>query len=75
MWTYFIIPNLKIILSWDAGVVQSVKHPTLDLILSLDPRVVSSSPVLGSTLGVQPTSKQNKITFFNITTNLVRKVC
>ena len=34
---------------------ESVKHPTLDLCSGLDLRVVSSSPALGSTLGVEPT--------------------
>ena len=36
-------------------VAQLVKHPTLDLSSGLDPRVVSSSPALGSKLGVEPT--------------------
>jgi len=36
-------------------VVQWVKHPTLALSSGLDLRVVSSSPVLGSMLGVEPT--------------------
>ena len=33
---------------------QLVEHPTLDLSSGLDLRVVSSSPVLGSTLGMKP---------------------
>ena len=41
--------------SQGAWVAQSIKHPTLDLSSSLDLRVVSSSPTLGSTLGVVPT--------------------
>ena len=32
---------------------QSVKHPTLDLSSGLDLRVVSSSPMLGSVLGMK----------------------
>ena len=36
-------------------VAQWVKHLTLDLSSGLDLRVVSSSPMLGSTLGVKPT--------------------
>ena len=39
---------------------QSVEHLTLDLSPGLDLRVVSSSSVLGSMLGVRPTLKQNK---------------
>ena len=35
-------------------VAQLVKHPTLDLSSSLDLRVVSSSPALGSALGIEP---------------------
>ena len=37
---------------------QSFKHLTLDLNSSLDLRVVSSSPMLGSILGVKPTLKK-----------------
>ena len=41
---------------------QSVKHPTLDLSVGLELRVMSSSPVLGSTLSVKPTkTKKLKI--------------
>ena len=41
--------------------VQLVKRLTLDLILDPDLRDVSSSPTLGSVLGVEPTSdKQTK---------------
>ena len=36
-------------------VAQLVQHLTLDLSLGLDLRVMSSSPSLGSTLGVKPT--------------------
>ena len=39
---------------------QSVKHPTLDLSSGLDLRVVSSSPALGSMMGVKPTFKKRK---------------
>ena len=38
---------------------ESVKHPTLDLGLGLDIRPGSSSPVLGSILGVEPTLNNN----------------
>ena len=38
----------------DTWVAQLVKHPTLDLSSDLDLRVVSSSPFLGSMLGVKP---------------------
>lgn len=40
--------------------VQFVKHQTLDLSLSLDPRAVSSSPVLGSTLGMELRKKEGE---------------
>ena len=36
---------------------QSVEHLTLDFSPGLDLRVVSSSPVLGSKLGMEPTLK------------------
>ena len=36
-------------------VVQSVKRLALDLSLGLDLRVMSSSPVFGSMLGMEPT--------------------
>ena len=39
---------------------QSVKQPTLDLSSDLDLRVRSSSPALGSELGVRPTLKKKK---------------
>ena len=39
---------------------QSVKRPTLDLSSGLDLRVVSSRPMLGSRLGMEPTSKKKK---------------
>jgi len=41
--------------TWEA---QSVKRLTLDLNSGLDLRVVSSSPTLGSTLGMEPTLKK-----------------
>ena len=37
---------------------QSARHPTLDLHTGLDLRVRSSSPALGSSLGVEPTLKK-----------------
>jgi len=45
---------------WGTWVAQSVKHPTLDLSSGLDLRVMSSSPTLGSMLGVEPTLKKKK---------------
>ena len=39
---------------------QSVKHLTLDLSSGLDLRVLSSSPTLGSVVGVKPTSNKQK---------------
>ena len=39
---------------------QLVKHPTLDLSSDIDLRVVSSSPVVGSTLGTELTLKKKK---------------
>ena len=43
------------------GVAQLVKGPTLDLSSGLDLRVVSSSPALGSALGIKPTLKKKII--------------
>ena len=43
---------------WSAWVAQLVKHPTLDFTSGLDLRVMGSSPVLGSTLGMEPTFKK-----------------
>ena len=40
--------------------VQSVKCLTLDLSSGLDLSVMSSSPMLGSVLGVEPTSEKRK---------------
>lgn len=39
---------------------QLVKCPTPDLSSAIDLRVTSSSPVLGSMLGVEPTKKKKK---------------
>ena len=44
--------------------VQSVKRPTLDLTSGLDLRVVSSSPMLVSILGMEPTLKKNVVGFW-----------
>ena len=46
---------------WSTWVAQSVKHLTLDLNSGLDLMVLSSSPVLGSMLGMKLTLKQKKI--------------
>jgi len=45
-------------------VAQSVKCPTLDLSSGLDLRVVSSNPMLGSMLGMEPTLKKKRLGFF-----------
>ena len=47
--------NLKSKTNGGAWVAQSVKHRTLDLSSGLALRVVSSSPTLGSMLGMEPT--------------------
>ena len=47
--------KIKRIYNWGSLVAQSVKHLTLDLSSGLDLRVLSSSLVLGSMLGVEPT--------------------
>lgn len=39
---------------------ESVKHPSLGLSTGLDHRVISSSPLLNSKLGVEPTLKNKK---------------
>jgi len=41
-------------------VAQSVEHLTLDLRSGLDLKVLSSSPALGSMLGVRSTQKNKK---------------
>ena len=46
--------------SGGALVAQLVEHLTLVLSQGLDLRVVSSSPLLGSTLGVEPTLKKKE---------------
>jgi len=43
---------------WGAWVAQSAKCPTLDLSSGIDLGVMSSSPALGSTVGMAPTSKK-----------------
>ena len=45
----------KIVRSGGAWVAQLVKHLILDFSLGYDLRVLSSGPVLGSMLGVEPT--------------------
>lgn len=44
----------------DTWVAQLVKHLTLDLSSGLDLRVGSSRPVLGSSLGMEPTLKKKE---------------
>jgi len=45
-------------------VAQSVKHPTPDVSSGLDLKVMSSSPILGSMLGMELTSKKKKKNIF-----------
>jgi len=52
--------DFKINVSRGAWVSQSVEHQTLDLSSGLDLRVVSSSPVLGFTLGVETALKKKE---------------
>ena len=48
---------------WSAWVAHSIKCPALDLRSGLDLEVMSASPALDSTLGMEPTfKKQNKTT-------------
>ena len=47
--------SIQNVLHGDARVAQLVKHLTLDLSSGLDLRVVSSNPLLGSTLGMECT--------------------
>ena len=59
------LPNIWVYIwaekgSRGAWVAHSVKRLTLDLSSSLDLRVVSSSPALGSALGVKPTLTKKK---------------
>ena len=44
----------KIVIPWGTWVTESVKCPTLDFRPGHDFRVVRSSPMLGSALGVEP---------------------
>ena len=53
-----ITQNLK---NWSAWVAQLVRFPTLDLGSGLNLRDMSSSPVLGSTLGMKPTLKKKRL--------------
>ena len=55
--------NLKVKIQ-GTWVAQSVKHLTLDLSSGLDLRVLSSSPTLGSMLGVEPTFKKKKLKMY-----------
>ena len=55
--------EFKLVAILGAWVAQSVKCRTLDLSSDLDLRVVSSSPRLGSTLGMEPTLFFFKILF------------
>ena len=53
--------NEKVAEAWGTWMAQSVKRPTLDLSSGLDLRVMSSSPVLGSTLSTEPFLKKKKM--------------
>ena len=44
----------KTFISWDAWLVQSVKHLTLDFSSGHDPRVLGSSSMSGSVLSIEP---------------------
>jgi len=46
-------------------VAQSVKRSTLNFRSDLDLKVISSSPALGSTLGMEPTLKKKRKKRFN----------
>ena len=48
----FLLRNCQL---WGTWMGQLAKHLTLDLSSGLDLRVMSSSPTLGSTLGIEPT--------------------
>jgi len=68
-WVSFGITHLPVHLrfvyfSRGAWVAQSVKHLTLDLSSGPEHRVVSSSPTLGSTLGMEPTLKKKRFVYF-----------
>ena len=45
---------------WGVWVVQLIECPTLDLSPGLDLRVVSSSPALGSKLGMELAKKKDE---------------
>ena len=70
-WLLLSLPSLHLIhkpekktnkahLSLKGHLGGSVKHPTLDLSSGLDLRLLSLSPALGSTLGMELTSKVSK---------------
>ena len=58
--------NLILKMPWDTWVAQQVKRLTLHLSSGLHLRDVSSSPELGSTLGMEPTLKKEKKVLSNI---------
>jgi len=60
--------------SWGAWVAQLVKHLTFDLSSGFDLRVMSSSPMLGSVLGVEPTKKKKKKNVYFLFTYFIFKL-
>ena len=48
-----------------AWVAQPVKRPNLDLSSGLDLKVMSSSPTVGSMLGMEPTLKKESISLIS----------
>ena len=50
--------------NWGTWVAQLVKHSILNLSSGLDLRVMSSSPVLGSMLGMESTLKKKSVQSF-----------
>jgi len=59
--TYYLILKIKYLKKIrGTSVAQSVKHLTVDLSSGPDLRVMSSSSMLGSMLGMEPTLKKKK---------------
>ena len=46
--------SIKTIINGGTWVAQSIEHPALDFSSGHDPRVVGSSPTLGSVVGMEP---------------------
>ena len=58
--TITFIWNVQNVQIWEPWVARSVRHLTLDLSSGLDLRVMTSSPALGSMLGIKPTLKNKE---------------